>query len=155
MKLTNFGTALKFAMHREDQTIEIYEGTTRNLKNIEVRDILLSLAMAGKKRRAALERLYRENMYSDMDTGIFEPIAGLNVSEYIIEVKRSYKVKYPDILKLAIEIEDKTEKFYHELANRLKVRRSGIARDLLKMNQENLDDRLKLKHLEESMILAQ
>lgn len=57
MKLTNFGTALKFAMAREAHSIDIYEEATRSLRESEAKSLLLALTAACKKRKATLERL--------------------------------------------------------------------------------------------------
>jgi len=147
MKLTNFGAALKFATDRETHVIEVYEEASRTLSDPEVKGLLLSFAAGSKKRKAMLERLYKENVYSDMDTGIFEPIAGLNDSDYTIQNKPSHEGSLPEILKSAILIEDAIERFYLNLAAQLKSRRSGLARELVKAAQENSEGRLKLKSL--------
>src|SRR5208337_4080562 len=145
MKLTNFGAALKFATDSEAHVIEVYEKAGHKLVDPEVQGLLLSFAALSKKRKAMLERLYKENMYSDMDTGIFEPIAGLNDTDYATQVKPSYERGLSDILKWAIEVEDAIETFYRDLAAQLKSRRSGLARELVKAAQEISDGKLKLK----------
>jgi hypothetical protein len=145
MKLTNFGAALKFAMDSETHVIEVYKEASQELIDPEEKGLLLSFAAANKKRKAMLERLYNDNMYSDMDTGIFEPIAGLNDSDYPTRTKPSLEGGLADILKWAIEIEDAIERFYRDLAAQLKSRRSGLGRDFLKAAQEIADGKLKLE----------
>jgi rubrerythrin len=145
MKLINFGAALKFATDSEAHVIEVYEEAGQKLVDPEVKGLLLSFAALSKKRKALLERLYKENTYSDMDTGIFEPIAGLNDTDYSTHAKPSYEGGLPDILKWAIEIEDAMERFYHDLAAQLKSRRSGLAREFVKAAQEISDGKLRLK----------
>jgi hypothetical protein len=88
-------------------------------------------------------------MYSDMDTGIFEPLAGLNDTDYMIEIQPSRNIS--EILNLAIEMGNKIERFYQDLAAQLKSRRGGVARSLVKMVQENSEPTLKLRKLEESV----
>ena len=145
MKLINFGAALKFATDSEVHAVKVYEEASQTLIDPEVKGLLLSCAASGKKRKALLERLYKENMYSDMDTGIFEPIAGLNDTDYKTQSEPSYEGGVPDILKWAIEIEDAIERFYHDLAAQLKPRRSALAREFTKAAQEISDGKLKLK----------
>ncbi|MEW6114055.1 MAG: hypothetical protein AB1664_18120 [Thermodesulfobacteriota bacterium] len=147
MKLTNFGAALKFATDAEVYAIEVYEEASHKVVDPEARDLLLSFAAANRKRKAMLERLYKENMYSDMDTGIFEPIAGLNDTDYAIQTKPSYEGGLPDILESAAKFEDAIERFYSDLAAQLKSRRAALARELVKAAQENSDGKLKLKSL--------
>jgi len=150
MKLTNFGAALKFATDSETRVIEVYEEASHKLSDSAAKDILSSFAAANKKRKAMLERLYKDNMYSDMDTGIFEPIAGLDDSDYATPTKPSYEGGLPDILKWAIEMEDAIERFYTDLAAQLKSRRSGLTRDFVKAAREVSEAKVKLKSLLES-----
>ncbi len=145
MKLTNFGAALKFATDSEAHFIEVYEEAGHKLVDPDVKGVLFSFAELHKKRKAMLERLYKENMYSDMDTGIFEPIAGLNDTDYATQVKASYEGGRADILKWATEIEDVIERFYRDLAAQLKSRRSGLAREFVKAAQEISGGKLKLR----------
>jgi rubrerythrin len=131
-------------MDMETRATEIYGKATCNLRNSEVKGIILSFAAVSKKRKAMLERLYKENMYSDMDTGIFEPIAGLDSTDYTLESKPGGEVDVSDIPRLAINTEDKIVRFYHDLAAQLKSRRSGIAKGLLRAVEENSGGRIKL-----------
>ena len=151
MKLMNLGNALKFATDKEAHLIGIYEEAAGKLIDTEAKEVLLSVAAVSKKRSAVLERLYKENMYSDMDTGIFEPLAGLNDTDYMIEDKPSHEGDFSSILQLAIETEETIERFYRDLAAQLKSRRSGVARELERAARENSDKKLKLKSFQSKL----
>ena len=144
MELTTFGVALKYAINIETQAIEFYEDIA---KYAEPNDNFMAFAAANKKRKAMLERLYNDNVYSDMDTGIFEPLAGLNGTEYFSDIKPAPETNYPDVLKMAIDVEEKTKRFYLDLAAQLSSRRSGVAKNFEKMVQENHDRKHKLESL--------
>ena len=62
MKLINFGAALKFATDSEVHAVKVYEEASQTLIDPEVKGLLLSCAASGKKRKALLERLYKENI---------------------------------------------------------------------------------------------
>jgi len=149
MKLTQFGTALKFAMGQEARAMEIYEEAGCGAAGAPARELFASVASSAKRRKSLLERLYRENTYSDMDTGIFEPLAGLNDTDYVIARKSAGEDGASDILKSAIELQDTIERFYLDLAEQLKSRRSGLSRELVKAVRESSEDKLRLKSLQQ------
>jgi rubrerythrin len=149
MKLTQFGTALKFAMDLEARAMEIYEEAGCRAADAQTMELFASLVSSAKRRKGLLERLYRENTYSDMDTGIFEPLAGLNDTDYVIARKSAGEDGASDILKSAIELQDTIERFYLDLAEQLKSRRSGLSRELVKAVRESSEDKLRLKSLQQ------
>ena len=87
MKLTTFGALLQLHGELEGQALKAYQETAEKEGTIEVRETFLSLARANKKSQTQMERLYYESIYSDMDTGVQEPIAGLEDTDYLTEAQ--------------------------------------------------------------------
>jgi rubrerythrin len=150
MELKTLGDGLTFGMNLEMQASEVYANAARDAKNVEMKETLLGFAAVNKKRKVILEKIYNENIYSDMDTGIFEPITGLKAVDYLIEIKPASEINSLTILILAIELEEKENKFYIDLASQIKSRR-GIARIFEKMAQENYDRKLKLRSIHDKV----
>lgn len=152
MELTTFGAAIKFAIDLETQVMNVYEDAAGAAKRAETRDTFVAFSVANKKRKAMLERLYNENVYSDQDTGIFEPIPGLKGTDYLINTESTSELNYSDILVLAMEMEEKSNSFCLDMVAQLKSRRRGVSRIFEKMAQENYDRRLNLKSLNDSLL---
>ena len=150
MELTTFGAAIKYAIRLETQAMNIYNDAAQAAKNKEYKSILFDLSASNKKRKAMLENLYNENVYSDQDTGIFEPIPGLEGDSYLTQSQQSNKVEFSKIISLGMEMEEKSKSFYLDLAAQLKSRRRGLAKKLEKTAQVNLERRLKLKSLQDN-----
>ena len=153
MELTTFGAAIKYAIGLETQAMNIYNGAAQAEKNKEYKSILFDLSASNKKRKAMLENLYNENIYSDQDTGIFEPIPGLEGDSYLTQSQQSNNVEFSGIISLGMEMEEKSKSFYLDLAAQLKFRRRGLTKKLDKIAQENLERRLKLKSLQNNFLI--
>jgi len=152
MEMTNLGAALKFTMELETQAMKIYDNLVQLTKDTELEGTFLAFSGSCKKRKSMMENLYNENVYSDQDSGIFEPLPGMNGADYLTTTDPTNELKnYPAILKLAIEMEEKSNRFYLDLAAQLKSRRRGVARNFEKMAQENYDRNLKLQSLYEPL----
>lgn len=150
MELKTLGDSLTFGMNLEMQASEVYMNAARDAENLEMKETLLGFAAVNKKRKVILEKIYNENIYSDMDTGIFEPITGLTAVDYLTEIRPASEINSLTILILAIELEEKENKFYIDLASQIKSRR-GISRIFEKMAQENCDRKLKLRSIHDKV----
>ena len=144
MELNTFGAALKFAMDLENHAIRVYSEVAQYIEHDKTKDTFLALAATNEKRKAMLERLYNENVFSDMDTGVFEPIAGLKEIDYFFDAKSTNEMKYPGILTVVMLLEEKTKRFYLDLAAQIKFRRGAVSNFFGKLAQENQDRILKL-----------
>ena len=113
---------------------------------------MLTLLDTTKKRKWYLQKLYNDNIYSDMDTGVFEPIGLIDSALYLPQDKPSREERSSNLILKAIEIEEKTRDFYLTLAVGLKSRRKEISRIFVKMAEENSDILLKLKSLYNSLL---
>ena len=151
-ELTNLGTALRFAISMEAAAQEILEHQARSAADPELKDFFLSLSNGNKKRKGILENLYKESLYSDQDTGIFEPIAGLTSTDYIIGQTTAREGKHPGSLVQAIETEEKAHRYYTDLAAVLKSRRRTLSMTFQAMARENSNRKEKLLALQNSQL---
>jgi len=145
MELNTFGAALKFAMDLETRAIETFEKAYQNTEDPGSRKVLLALVDENRVRKAALERLYNDSVFSDMDTGIFEPIRRLEATEYLITSGTDRSSDYFDLLSGAKDIEKKSSKFYIDLGNEIRSRLRGAARTLEKMAKENTERSVRIE----------
>lgn len=142
MDLTTFGALLKFAMELEGQALKAYEEAAARERDAQAREALMALARANQKSRAQLERIYNESIYSDMDTGVQEPVAGLRSADYLLP-----EASTSGFLRLATDREEKARRFYLDAANQVKSRRSGVARGFERLAQEKAERKTKLESL--------
>jgi hypothetical protein len=146
MSLNNLGAALKFGMDLEEGSIELYQKISRLGSRLE-EDVVDNFLRAHRARRKMLERLYNDNLYSDMDTGIFEPICSLREADYIKPADSNGRMDDPEMISTAAELEERCSKFYNDLAKEIESRLRAVARTLKNMAKENLDRRDKLHSL--------
>lgn len=148
MELNTFGAALKFAIDLETRALETIEKACQITEDPETQKMFLAFSDANRTRKATLERLYNDSVYSDMDTGIFEPIRRLKVTDYLISSKTDQSSDYLDVLSGAKDIEERCNKFYIDLANEIKSRLRGAARAFEKMAKENAERSSKIKSVQ-------
>jgi len=147
MELNTFGAALKFAMDLETRAIGAFKKAYQHTEDPESRKALLALVDENRVRKAALERLYNDSVYSDMDTGIFEPLRGLKAAEYLVGSSTDTGSGWDDLLSRLKDIEEKCSKFYIDLGNEIKSRLRGVARTLEKMANENAERSVRIESI--------
>jgi len=149
MDIKFLGDAIKFGMELETMAACVLEDMSRDAATVEVKKALMTVLDMTKKRKEYLQKLYNDNIYSDMDTGVFEPIGLIDSALYLPQDELSKEERYPNMILKALEIEEKTRDFYLTLATSLKSRRKEVSRIFGKMAQENSDLQLKLKSIYE------
>ncbi|MGO9622209.1 MAG: hypothetical protein ACLPT6_12485 [Desulfobaccales bacterium] len=147
MELTTFGSALKFAMDLENMAMQAFADAARTRGNEEIEGVFLELSASSKNRRVLLEKQYRENLYSDMDVGIFEPLPVMYSEKYSTNAQPSPDAGTSTFLREVIEMEGRINAFYLDLASRMKSRRRSIAKSYDKMAQENIQRQNRLTEL--------
>ncbi|MFH1242790.1 MAG: hypothetical protein V1689_10580 [Pseudomonadota bacterium] len=149
MELNTFGTALKFAMDLETRGQETFEKAHQIAQDPETKKVFLAFSDANRKRKAALERLYNDSVYSDMDTGIFEPIRRMKTTDYLSPSKIDESSNFFSVLSGARDMEEKSNNFYLALANEVKSRLRRAASHLEKMAEENAERALKIEAIQD------
>jgi hypothetical protein len=151
MELTTFGAALKFAMDLENMAMNVFTDAARTRGNEQIEQVFLELSVSSRNRRLFLEKQYRENLYSDMDVGIFEPLPVMYSEKYATNSQPSSDAGTSTFLRDVIEMEGRINAFYLDLAARMKSRRRGIANIYAKMAQENIQRQNRLTELHLTM----
>ena len=143
MELKTFGEGLQFGMELETACQRAYERVAQAGLDSELQETITSFAQACRKRRTYLESLFKESIYSDMDTGVFQPIGSLDGTRYgenWDEIPVS-----AEALEKAIRAEEKVRLFYSDFAVQIKSQRNAVAMRFRKMAEENADRASKLK----------
>ena len=148
MDISTLGALLRFAMELEEQHLTVYQGASEKTEEARIKETFLNLAQQNKKSESQLERLYQENIFSDMDVGVQEPIPGLNRSDYLDESELLSDVSDSDLLTLAIHQEERSQKFYLDAALQCEARRPSVARSLGKLAKEKLGRKAELELLD-------
>lgn len=141
MELGTLGAVLAFSIKLEGQSAEFYEKAASLAKDSQAGEALLSLAQAKRKRKQLLERSRREYV-NEM---LLEPIEGLTGSDYQVETELSSEMGYHGALRLAGELEEKSQRLYEDAVP--KVALPQLARVLRRLGEENVDHKLRLESL--------
>ena len=148
MDIPTLGALLRFAMELEEQHLTVYQGASEKTEEARIKETFLNLAQQNKKSESQLERLYQENIFSDMDVGVQEPIPGLNRSDYLDESELLSGVSDSDLLTLTIHQEERAQKFYLDAVLQCEARRPSVARSLGKLAKEKLGRKAELELLD-------
>lgn len=137
-EITTFGSLIRFALELENTAINLYEGSAKTLPNIAALPLLCDVH---RKRYQTLELTRREKL-NEM---ILEPIYELKRDDYLIEINGVKNAPAKDILKMAIDLEEQSAKFYSDSANIAKSLLAEASRIFQKLAKENEDNKGKLK----------
>ena len=135
MELGTFGAVMGFALQAVTQSAEFFETASDLAEGSELRDVLRSLADRGRKDRARMEQTRRENV-TEM---ILEPITGLYQEEYELTVKELAPGADAEILKMALLLEERDQRFFRDSSAALhRPEVARIFRKVAEMKGKNL-----------------
>ena len=149
MEITTFGEALRLGTALESSSAKFYEEALQVVPKT-FKDIFSTLLNSKNKRQELLIRLYDDNVYSDQDTGVFEPISAMKSCDYLIHIESKENITIDDILVLSEKLESKISRFYFDLASRLKSRQSRLSKKFERIGRETLEEMAELKSLDYS-----
>lgn len=107
--LNTASEGISFYSRLEDQATKFYEELARNEKYAEGRETFLAFAKENKKHKEEVVRAYRY-VITDAIEGCFA-FGGLNEANYEINTELTAEMNYPDVLKMTIKVEEKSQKF--------------------------------------------
>lgn len=142
MELGTFGAVLAFAIKLEGHSAEFYEEAASLARHSLAEGVFWALAEAKRKRKELLEKSRREYI-NEM---LLEPIVGLKGSDYLMETELSSKMGYHDALRLAMELEERSQRLYLDGAGRVNL--PELTRLFEKLSEENGDHKLRLESLQ-------
>jgi rubrerythrin len=141
MALSTFGAIMGFAAQMVRQTETLYKTMIQKVENPVLREALQLLLEEEGKNYSLMERTRRENV-TEM---ILEPIAGLDQSDYEIEMKGMDQTEDSDLLKMALILEERERRFFSEVSD--KVPLPEVGRIFRKVAQKKERSLAKLKTL--------
>jgi hypothetical protein len=147
MELKTFGDGLQFGMELESALIRVFEQMANAALPSGRQEVMRSFAQACKKCKTYLETLFKDSIYSDMDTGVFQPIGCLESSRYTVDWNDIQVAAVPGMLENMMIAEEKTGRFYDDFAAQIKSQRNAIALRFRKMAEETVHQASKLKEL--------
>ena len=112
MRLQTASQVINFAMQLEENLFKLYESLAKSYP--EKKDIFLFFARENKKNKTLIQRVYHEVVSDALETGFsFE---GLNVDEKFFEINFSQDDKLSTILNNLLDIEERIQNFYQDVA---------------------------------------
>jgi hypothetical protein len=141
MEITTVGAGLVFAGELEQKIQSSYTRMLEQVRDDEVKKVFSDLAAANSKRQIVLKRVYDDNVYSDMDTGVLAPIASMDRVAYSPSISDTEPATDQEIVAEARVYEKKLKLFYNDLTTRLQSGPRPITRRIDKLAKE-IDERL-------------
>ncbi|MBM4324368.1 MAG: hypothetical protein FJ115_12475 [Deltaproteobacteria bacterium] len=135
MSLSTFGAIMGFAADMVGQAEGVYKTLVEKAKNTALKDTLQSLLSEAHKNYSLMEQTRRENV-TEM---ILEPIAGLDQEDYRIDLKIADSREDVDLLKMALRLEERERKFFHDASSKLPLPEAArIFRKMAQKKEKNL-----------------
>ena len=151
MSFDSFEGILRFAIEREREAIDFYEGLSRREAFSGARETFLAFAREEKKHEALLQNfLEGEKSVAEYD---FQWIPDLKRSDYTVDMAYEEGMGYADLLRLAMKREEASLKLYNELAG--KVRQDDLLRIFQMLSQEEAKHKLALEGLYDDYMAKQ
>ena len=123
MELNTASAVISFARKLEEDGIKLYEGLTQ--KYPQDREALLAFAGENKRNVVQVERAYY-GVITDAIEGCFS--FKIEPEQYRFETELGEDVSYSDALSQAINMEDRTIKFYSDAAEQSKSLLADVPR---------------------------
>jgi len=143
MKLNTASETINFAVKLENDSAKFYEDAAQ--KYVKTRKAFLSFAEENKRNRTLVERTYYEVISDALEAGFsFE---GLNADDYPIETGLTSDTSYSDVLRRAIGIEDRIQRFYLDAAEKSKSLMADVPRAFERVAKRRNERKLKLRSL--------
>lgn len=143
MELNTASEIINFAVNLEDDSAKFYENLAR--RYAEGGDIFLLLAKENKKNKILVQRAYYEVISDAFETGF--SFGGLKTDEYSIDTDLISEKGYVGILRKAVEMEEKIQRFYLAVAEQSKSLMADISRTFESVAKRRGERKLKLRSL--------
>jgi rubrerythrin len=121
MELGTFGAIMGFAVQMVQQTETFYKTMAQKAQDPVLREAFQVLSKEEGKGLSLMERTRRENV-TEM---ILEPIAGLDRSDYEIEMKEMDHSSDADLLKTALVLEERAQRFFSDVSGKVPLPEVG------------------------------
>lgn len=151
MNFDSFEAILKFAIEREREAIDFYEGLADRKGSAGTRETFLAFAREEKKHETLLQDFLKgDKAVGDYD---FRWVPDLKRSDYTVDMAYEEGMGYADLLRLAMKREEASLKLYNELAG--KVSQEDLLRLFQMLSQEEAKHKLALESLYDDYMAKQ
>ena len=107
----NFEEIIRFAIHREIESMDFYNKASNMVKHSGTRDLFLDFVTQEERHKRKLE----EVLAGKIVLGKIEKIPNLKISDYMVETELKTDIPYGDILRIAMKREERSVKLYTDL----------------------------------------
>ena len=111
MNEKQFEEIIRFAIHREIESMDFYNKASNLVKHAGTRDLFLDFVKQEEGHKTKLE----EVLAGKIVLGQIEKIPNLKISDYMVEAELKPDISYGDILRIAMKREERSVKLYTDL----------------------------------------
>ena len=134
---------ISFVERLENDSSKFYEGLAERF--VENKETFRTFAKVCRKNKTLVIRTYQETISDALETGFsFE---GVNLKDYAVERSLAGDVSYSDALRVAIELEKETCRFYLDVAERAQILLATIPKAFNSAAERRRKLRLELQSL--------
>jgi rubrerythrin len=111
MNEKQFEEVIRFAIHREIESMDFYDKASHIVKHSGTRDLFLDFVKQEEGHKTKLEQA----LAGKIVPGKIEKIPNLKISDYMVEAELKPDISYGDILRIAMKREERSVKLYTDL----------------------------------------
>jgi len=111
-EFTNTEDILKFAINREQESIDLYSGLADTAKNPEMKKVFASFADEERGHKKRLENIQTSGQFKFTETQIRD----IKIGDYLVDVEPHAGMTYQEALIIAMKKEKVAFKLYSNLA---------------------------------------
>jgi len=132
----SFAEVIEFALEREEEACEFYDGLAEKTEDPLMRMIFRDFVGEEKRHKHRLENIGGETGVMRLIKGVADPVRNLQIAETLEDVKVSPGMSFRDALVVAMKREEKSYRLYSLLAelsddDHLSLLFAGLAREEL------------------------
>ncbi|MHA1675814.1 MAG: ferritin family protein, partial [Candidatus Njordarchaeales archaeon] len=140
---------VSFYERLEEQVAKFYEELASNERYSEGKGIFLALAKEDRRHREMVLRAYREIITDAFEAGF--SFTGLRESDYRIDIELAEDLSFSDVLRRALEIEEKIYRFCIDVSEGSKGLLDGLSHVFERVAKRKADRKIRLKSLLEEV----
>jgi hypothetical protein len=136
MALSTFGAIMAFAGRIVTQSEDAYKLMAQKADHTLLKETLQTLSAEAGKNRVLIEEARRLNV-TEM---ILEPVSGLRLEDYDMDIQISDKGRDIDTLKIALILEEREKGFFQDASSRIPLPEvARFFRKIVQKKDKNLD----------------
>lgn len=140
---------ISFAEKLENDSFSFYKAVAETARDRKDQETFLAFAKESEKHKLLITRTYQETISDALEAGF--SFRSLNLNDYLIETAFTEDVTYSDVLKRALELEEKAIKFYLDMAEMSKSLLATIPWAFRKVAERRKRRKVKLELLINSL----